>query len=1124
MDTQRKNVTILFSDVVGSTAAAGRLDPEDWAEIVGDIFACMIAPVERYGGTVERLMGDAILAFFGARAAHEDDPQRAVLAGLDIIAGIQPLKERIQQAHGIDLDVRVGINTGLVLIGEFGAHGQTEYTALGDAANLAARMEQTATPGTVQISQATYERVAQYVEVDPLGPLELKGKERPEPAYRVRGMRPGRLRRRGLATLRAALTGRARELAILQAAVSEVRRGRGQIICLIGEAGLGKTRLVSELNAWWSETAAAEHDLWIETEALSYGGGQPYLLFRQLIQSLAGVQDRDSPGVIVEKLHGLIEQLPLDAQAVTTTHVTMVAGVGGLSSTLPAPQQSAEMAKRELFTAVTDLGRSITSRRPTVLVLEDLHWADAASIELLQHVLQLSDETPVLFLCTSRPERQSPAWPLKVFAELNYPHRYQEITLQPLPEDATLELTGSLLASSAVSNELRRMILEKAEGNPLFVEEIVRSLIDQGVLVRVADNGASAWQQAPEADMAQIAIPDTLQSLLLERIDRLDPMARRVLQLAAVIGRTFAYRVLDAICDPIGDIERHLATLLRVGLIREVSWFPDREYEFHHALIWEATYRTAARRQLRADHRRVGEAIETLYGDRAEELAAVLGRHFAEAADPRAARYFTIAGESARRLHANREAAGYFSRAIDLPGAEPDPRLYLSSGATYATLGMFDTAREQLETARDLAQQRNDPATEQAAIFELAGLYTSRDYAVAERYAEQALELARRLQDRRVEALTLNRLGNIRANVLKFSESLQLHRQALRIFEELGDLWGEADSWDLIGISQIIGGDNRHAAPALDRAVTLFEELNDLERLASTLGIYGMNYQIAFEGPFTIYKPQHVYRGFAERALAISRQIQARGSEAFALIALSSIMLGDGDFDRARQHLELANGIAAEIGHTQWSLFTEFQFGIVACEMLDFERALPHFERASELADDSRSPLWQEQARAGIALCRWKLGVPDAAEALLQTVVAQRGDMLSVGEQQALFTLVSIAIDRRDPQAAQDVLNRMVVDEENPAAAIALQRGRISELLGHVEEADAQLLWARRIAADVGPRTLLWKVAATRARLWADRDPSIAAAETALAQAERETLAATIADAAERARFLAANP
>lgn len=1122
MDTQRKTVTILFSDVVGSTAAAGRLDPEDWAEMVGDIFACMIAPVERYGGTIARLMGDAILAFFGAPEAHEDDPQRAVLAGLDIVSGIQPLKERIQQDFGIDIDVRVGINTGLVVVGEFGAYGQTEYTAMGDAINLAARMEQTATPGTVQISQATYELIAPLVDAEPLGPVELKGKDEPEPTYRVRGVRPGRLRRRGLAALRAELTGRTRELAILQTAVSEVRRGRGRIVCLIGEAGLGKTRLVSELNAWWSDTADAEHDFWIETEAPSYGAGQPYLLFRQLIQSLAGVQDRDSPDIIVEKLQGLIAQLPLDAQAATTTHVTMVAGVGGLSSTLPAPQQSAEMAKRELFTAVTDLARSITSRRPTVWVLEDLHWADAASIELFEHVLQLSDETPVLFLFSARPERQSPAWPLKVFAELNYPHRYQEITLQPLSEEATLALTGSLLASTAISGELRGMILQKAEGNPLFVEEIVRSLIDQSVLVQVPDNGATVWRQATDADLDQIAIPDTLQGLLLERIDRLDPLARRVLQLAAVVGRTFAYRVLAAICDPIGDIDGHLATLLRVGLLREVSWFPDREYEFHHALIWEATYRTASRRQLRADHRRVGEAIETLYGNRAEEFAAELGRHFAEAADPRAASYFTLAGEAARRLHANREAAGYFSRAIDLPGAEPDPRLYLTSGATYATLGMFDTAREQLETARDQAQQHNDLETEQAATFELAGLYRSRDYAVAERYAEQALELARRLQDRRVEALALNRLGNIRANVLKFSEAPRLHRQALEIFEELNDRWGLADSWDLIGISQIFGGDIRHASPALDRAVALFEELNDLERLASTLGIYGMNYQIAVDGPYTIYQPRRTYQEYAERALAISRQIQARGSEAFALIALACTVLGDGDLDGAQRQLELARDIAAEIDHAQWRLFANFQLGLVACEMLDYEQALAHLERAVEGAEASRLPLWQEQTYARVALCQWKLGDSNAAEALLQSVVAHPGDMLSIGGQQALFALVGIAVDRRDPYAALAYLNRMVVDTDNPPAAVALQRAAISALLDQFEEADAELLRARQIALDVGPRTLLWRIATARAQLWVDRDPSIAAVEEAQALHEREALAATIADPTQRARFLAA--
>ena len=1117
--SERRVVTILFSDIVGSTAAAGRLDPEEWSELINEIFACMISPVERYGGTIARLMGDAILAFFGAPEAHEDDPQRAVLAGLDIVASFEPLRQRMQQEHGLDVNVRVGINTGLVVVGEFGARGQTEYTAMGDAINLAARMEQTALPGTVHISDATYRHVAPLVDAEALSPVDVKGKEEPQLTYRVRAVRADQPRRRGSATVRAELIGRVQELAALQAAAGDVRRGRGQIICLIGEAGLGKSRLVSELHDTWQAESDPEHDLWLPIEALSYGGSQPYLLFRRLIQALAGVRDRDSPSEVTTKVHQLLVSLGLDAQSISMPLGSLVAGA---TDGAGAWQPSGDAARRELFAAVTELGRAVTGRSPAVVVLEDLHWADSASIELLEHLFQLSDQHAVLFLCTFRPDRQSAAWALKVFAELNFPHRYRELTLQPLHADATMALTGSLLAGAQISDALRELILGRAEGNPLFVEEIVRSLIDQGILVRSDDGGFPTWRQAPDAGLERVAIPDTLRALLLERIDRLEPEARRLLQLAAVIGRRFAFRVLEAICDGVSEPDRHLATLQRVGLVREVSWYPDREYEFHHALILDATYETVLRRQRRDDHLRVGEAIERLYADRPNEFAAELGRHFAEAGDPRAMQYFKLAGDEARKFDANREAAGYYSRAIDLPGVEPNAELYLASGMTYATLGMFDTAREQLETARDLARQHTDLKTEQEAIYELAELYTSRDYSVAERFAEQSLMLARQLQDRRVEAKALNRLGNIHANLQHFSEALSLHHQALRIFEELGDRWGEADCWDLIAIAQMLGSNMRDGLAALDHAIALFEELDDKQRLASSANIYGMNYQIALDGSFSIYRPREQYRESAERGLRISREIGWRDGEAFAMIALSGTSLGAGDFDLAREQGETASALALEIDHAQWILFSAFELGLIACEMLDYARALTHFEQAAELADATGSRVWQDNSRARVALCRWRLGDVEGAEALLLPMVAQLGEILSQGQQQTLFTLSEMAVERRDPHTALAYLDRMVLDPNNPPAPVALVRGETHALLGQVEEADAELLHARHVAQDVGPRTLLWKIAAARSRLWDGRDDALSATEDRQAQQDREALAATISDPVQRAHFLAA--
>ena len=285
MQGERRIVTVLFCDVAGSTAMAEQLDPEEWAEIMNEAFEYMTGPVNRYEGTVARLMGDAILAFFGAPNAHEDDPERAILAGLDIVNSIGPFRDEIQQDYGLDFNVRVGINTGPVVVGDVGSEMGGEYTAMGDAVNLAARMEQTATPGTVQVAGDTHRYAAPLFDFESLGGIEVKGATEPVPAYKVRGRKsdPGSLR--GIEGLSAPLIGREDETDRLKRAVAEVREGRGQIVCLIGEAGLGKSRLIEELHSEWAGDDVADTELWMEHRGISYDTTRPYSLF---VQSTCG--------------------------------------------------------------------------------------------------------------------------------------------------------------------------------------------------------------------------------------------------------------------------------------------------------------------------------------------------------------------------------------------------------------------------------------------------------------------------------------------------------------------------------------------------------------------------------------------------------------------------------------------------------------------------------------------------------------------------------------------------------------------------------------------------------------------------------------------------------------------
>ena len=557
MAGERRTVTMLFCDVTGSTAAAEQMDPEDWAEIMNGAFEHLIAPVYRYEGTLARLMGDAVLAFFGAPIAHEDDPERAVLAGLGIVEGIAPYREQVLNRWDLDFNVRVGINTGLVVVGEVGSDLRMEYTAMGDAVNLAARMEQSAQPGTVQIAEETHKRVAPLFEYEPLGKIYVKGKQEPVQAYQIIGRKaePGRLR--GIRGLAAPLVGRETEMDVLRQAFDDLASGHGSIHCLIGEAGLGKSRMLEELRQIFQNQG-----YWAESRGVSYETTRPYGQFQQHIKNLFGIIESDQSEEILHKLAAASSGLEQSESGTKALHALLA--VNGSSD---GEVLEGEALKRELFDTNQAIWRQQAGRLPTVLVFDDLHWADSGSTELLAHLFRLTDSVPILFLCAFRPDRSAPSWRVKQIAETEFPHRYKEILLHPLDAGNSRELVDHLLMISELPPKLHAMIQEKSEGNPFFVEEVVRSLIDSGA---VEQKGSGAgWTAGTDVD--EIQIPDNLQTLLISRVDRLEGEARHTLQLASVIGRSFYYRVLQSISQAVDVLDGHLSVLQRVELIFEAA-------------------------------------------------------------------------------------------------------------------------------------------------------------------------------------------------------------------------------------------------------------------------------------------------------------------------------------------------------------------------------------------------------------------------------------------------------------------------------------------------------------------------------------------------------------------------
>ncbi len=654
---ERRIITILFCDVVKSTSLADSLDPEEWTEVMNRAFGVLTGPIERYEGTVARLMGDSILAFFGAPFAHEDDPQRAVFAALEIMNEVKAFAQQIKAQYGLDFEVRVGINTGPVVVGDVGSQRVSEYTAMGDAVNVAARMEQTARAGTIQISEDSQRLVAPLFELEDLGGIDVKGKTAPVRAFRVLQAKaqPGRLR--GIQGISAPLIGREREMDVLKSAMASTKEGRGHIICLIGEAGLGKSRLIDEARKLW--LLENPPYTWEGVQGSPYDTARPYGLFQKYARDMFGIQLDDPPEVIHQKVEDGFGGAPDEMVALCKVTMERVIASKVLHD---AKDFRAEEIREDLYHIAEHAWRNATVV-PTVCVFDDIHWADQASIDLLTHLFKVPQDRPVLLICAFRPERQAPGWQAKIRAETEYPHLYTEIALTPLDSQRTDNLVSALLNIADLPKDLRALIVKKTEGNPYFVEEIVRTLIEQGVVYQTDDG--LRWKASTSVD--DIAIPDTLQALLVARIDRLDAEARATLQLASVIGRSFYLRILKAISDSAMLLDQQLASLQKVELVREAARRPELEYIFKHELARDAAYNTILVRRRKELHRQVGEAIEQLFRDNPEDNAHRLAQHFALAGDAaKAYRYYVMAGEVAVGVHAHAEALDHFSHALEV--------------------------------------------------------------------------------------------------------------------------------------------------------------------------------------------------------------------------------------------------------------------------------------------------------------------------------------------------------------------------------------------------------------------------------------------------------------------------
>ena len=700
---ERRIVTVLVCDVKGSTALAERLDPEAWTEIMDAAFDYLTDPVDRFGGTVAQLLGDGILALFGAPRAHEDDPQRAVMAGLAILESIKRFRLELRRKRGLDFNVRIGINTGLVVTQRIGTRKYEEYTALGDAVNMAERLEETARPGTMYVSEYTYKLLEGAFDFENAGEIEVEGKSRRVRAYRVIGRRKESAQTRGLESLGIATSfiGREAEKTQVEAAVENLFRDEGGILYLIGEAGVGKSRLIAELQRQF----AGENLLWLSGRTLSYGQSISYWPFQEILRQLVDIREEDNERYSWNKLESKVRSLfPED-------YVEVMPYLAGILS-LEAWGQYAERVKYldgnamrdQILVASRRFFERLAEEKPLMLVFEDVQWIDASSVRLIDHLLPIVKRVPLLICGVGRPELSSEAEQLHQHILQDYDQNYTEIFLAPLSRVESLKLASQMLAVDDFSARAQQLIVRKGQGNPFFIEEIMRDLIEEGALVRESATGP--WRAT--ALIETISLPDTIKGVIAARIDRLDRAARGVLRAAAVIGQSFKLALLSAVLESEVSLQAGLAALMSAELIRLNQQSSEEEYIFKNALAREVAYERILLQKRRTLHKRVGQAIESLFADRLEEYYGLLAYHYAQAEEWQPAQdYLLKAGDQAVEVASGIEALNHYRRALKAyenafgQDLEPLQRGTLSRkmGDAYYGLGRIPASRENyLET------------------------------------------------------------------------------------------------------------------------------------------------------------------------------------------------------------------------------------------------------------------------------------------------------------------------------------------------------------------------------------------------------------------------------------------
>lgn len=1097
---ERKNVTVLFADISGFTGLSEKLDPEEVTDIINKLFKVLIKIVYDNEGTIDKLIGDCIMALFGAPITHENDPERAVHTALDILKAMDTFNEK----QGTALSIHIGINTGLVVVGGIGSNLKMDYTVMGDTVNLAERLMEEA-KDEILVSESVHKQVSYLFEMKPLERIRVKGKSQHITPYRVIGRTPEPARKRGIPGLESPMIAREKESKALKSAIDILPKGEAIAIAVIGETGIGKSRLIQELR-----TYAEMQVTWLGGRALSYGKHFPFRILQEQIRSYLGISEFDTEEKAIASLENCVKEFFKYKYKEYLPYLCRF-----LSLQVPDELQEKiryldpESLKVQTAVSVKVLLRKIADGNPLVLYFEDTHLIDQETIELITFLLDGLKDASILFLFETRPEVGTGIYQISQFLNDQYRERYMEIRLSPLqPEDARA-LVKNLLNTKGLPDDTLSLILKKSEGNPFYIEEIIGTLIDEGAIQPKEDTLEVV------SKMTDVEIPDSIEAVVRARIDMLPIETKEFLGMASVIGRSFSYKILSCI-DTTPSIPSYLATLEDRQFITKLSVrtgeLRDAEYAFRHILTRDICYKGLLKKRRREIHRMVADCMERLYRDKLKDHYEILAFHHFNARNLEKALYFyERSGDIDRKFYRNDAAIECYSQALEIqkqlhPKDQPEQHaaLHMKRGNVKELQAVYDSALEDFEDALRLySTSRSRAETEskignifyskseyetaiahyERAIEMLEGESTSpllnrilidyaqllsvgkSDHAGAEKTVLKAFSNITEEKEPGIYAQGLKILGSIAYRTGDYDTSLEYRQKALRLWKELNNKREIADGNTNVGAIHYRKGELEKALEFYKEALSITEEMGYKWGIAQACRNIGLVYRVQGERNRAL--------SYYERCLSISEEIGNKSGIAAVYFNMGHIYLS-GDLDTALEYYQKSLSISEEIGNKAPIGQVSNNIGIVYRTKGELDTALKYYTRYFDIAEEIGDKWGVGAATGNIGVIYYDKG--DLAKALeyaqkskeIFEKIGYTGGVGSASQTIGQVYLEMGDVDRSLEYFEQylEIYKKMGIKREIGRAKVSI--GNLYVETGQYEKAKGLLEDARRLAEETG--------------------------------------------------------